>query len=33
VLSAKRAGTAVSAWVDDSVVNSGGFCYLQYMQE
>jgi hypothetical protein len=32
-LSAKRAGTAVSAWVDDSVVGSGGFCYLQYMQE
>lgn len=33
VLSAKRAGTAILATVDDTVVNSGGFCYLQYLQE
>lgn len=32
-LSAKRAGSTISAWVDDTIVNSGGYCYLQYMQE
>ena len=32
-LSAKRASTAISVWVDDTVLNSGGFCYLQYLQE
>lgn len=32
VLSAKRAATALTVWVDDSVVNSNGFCYVRYMQ-
>jgi hypothetical protein len=33
VLSAKRAGGTITAWVDDAVVsNPGGFCYLQYLQ-
>ncbi|MFL6600229.1 MAG: hypothetical protein ACJ8R9_02780 [Steroidobacteraceae bacterium] len=32
VLSAKRAGTPVSVWADDTVLNHAGFCYLQYMQ-
>jgi hypothetical protein len=33
VLSAKRTGATLSAWIDDTVVSSpGGFCYLQYLQ-
>src|SRR3954465_8518545 len=32
-VSAKRAGTTISAWVDDTKVTpSGGGCYVQYIQ-
>ena len=33
VLSAKRAGTAISAWVDDTKLTASGYCYVQYMQQ
>jgi hypothetical protein len=33
LLSAKRSATSISAWVDDTVLNSSGYCTLQYMQE
>jgi fructose-1,6-bisphosphatase/inositol monophosphatase family enzyme len=32
-LSAKRAGATITAWVDDTKLNPGGYCYLQYIQE
>ncbi len=32
VLAAKTAGTPVTAWVDDMNVDSGGYCYLMFVQ-